>query len=258
MGFTDEWLTRPDGRGRIREPLDSTVVLLSAIDRLSAAVAASDTAPALPELERLAGAVDTLSSLLVSQPAPIVEVAAPPMPDVVVDSVGIARAVRDALLEPLAEQGDALRAAVDELAALRKKINSVARGGGGGGGGATEITLRTGTEGAVVSTDNPLAVVEVGSVVTPVVATVTDAGDTTLHTPAAGKAIRLHWFSAINDPDEASTPLVKVSLGATELYRAYAVAHRQVFDGAVGDALVVNLSGAASVAVTAHIEELMP
>ena len=93
---------------------------------------------------------------------------------------------------------------------------------------------------------------------TAVVATVTASGDTTIHTPASGNAIRLFWVSAINDPDEASTPLIKVLIGSTELYRTYAVAHWEVFEGAANEVLKVNLSAAGSVAVTAHIEEFTP
>lgn len=88
--------------------------------------------------------------------------------------------------------------------------------------------------------------------------TVTASGDTSIYTPAAGNAVRLFWVSAINDPDEETTPLIKILLGATEVYRAYAVAHWEVFEGAADEALVVNLSGAASVAFTAHIEEFTP
>lgn len=100
--------------------------------------------------------------------------------------------------------------------------------------------------------------------VTPIVATVTAAGDTVIHTPAAGMRIRLHWVSAINDPDEAASPLIKIGFGptggpiGTEAYRTYAVAHRQTFESAADEDLIVNLSGAAWVAVTAHIEEFAP
>ncbi len=91
---------------------------------------------------------------------------------------------------------------------------------------------------------------------TSVVGTATTAGDTTIHTPASGKAIRLYWVSAINDPDSAATPLIKVRLGSAEKYRAYALAHWEVFTGAVNDPLVVNLDEVGSVAVTAHLEEI--
>lgn len=91
---------------------------------------------------------------------------------------------------------------------------------------------------------------------TPVVASVTAAGDTTIHTPALGKRIRLYWLSALNDPDAASTPLINVRLGALEVYRTYAIAHWEVFDGAVDAPLVVNLSEAGSIAVTAHLVEI--
>ncbi|PTL55748.1 hypothetical protein [Paraconexibacter algicola] len=90
------------------------------------------------------------------------------------------------------------------------------------------------------------------------VATVTASGDTTIVTPAAGKAIRLYWITAINDPDEATSPLIRVSLGSSEVYRGYAISHWEVFTGATNAPLTVNLSGAASVAVTAHYQEITP
>lgn len=87
-------------------------------------------------------------------------------------------------------------------------------------------------------------------------AQVTAVGDTTIHTPAAGKKIRLYWVSALNDPDQTNTPRIILKFGATELYRAYAVAHWEVFDGAVDQALVCNLDQAGDVAVTVHLEEI--
>lgn len=98
---------------------------------------------------------------------------------------------------------------------------------------------------------------------TAVCATVTASGDTTIHDPAAGKAVRLFWVTAINDPDEAATPLIKIGFGpattiTTELYRVFAVGHWEVFEGAADERLIVNLSAAASVAVTAHIQEITP
>ncbi len=91
---------------------------------------------------------------------------------------------------------------------------------------------------------------------TAVCTTVTANGNTTIYTPTSGKSVRLYWVSAINDPDEVLNPLIKISIGATEFYRGYAIAHWEVFTGAVNDALIVNLSNAASVAVTAHIKEI--
>lgn len=87
----------------------------------------------------------------------------------------------------------------------------------------------------------------------PVVATVVSSGDTTVHTPAAGMSIRLFWISAV--PDETSSPLIRVSLGTTELYRAYALMHWGIFEGAPDEELVINLSTISTVAVTAHIQE---
>lgn len=91
---------------------------------------------------------------------------------------------------------------------------------------------------------------------THIVATVTDAGSTTLHTPTAGKRIRLRWIYAINDPDASNSPLIKIFLGAEEKYRVYAISKRQWTTGPIDGALIVNLSEAASVACTFLLEEI--
>lgn len=91
---------------------------------------------------------------------------------------------------------------------------------------------------------------------THVVATVTDAGNTVVHTPAAGKAIRLRWIYAINDPTASEAPLIKVSLGGEEIYRVWALSKRQRITGPIDGPLVLNLSLAANVAVTAVLEEV--
>lgn len=93
---------------------------------------------------------------------------------------------------------------------------------------------------------------------THVVATVTASGDTTVHTPAAGKRIRLRWLYAINDPAATTAPLIKVKLGGTEVYRVWALSKRQVVTGPTNGALVVNLSTTGTVAVTAILEEITP
>ena len=92
----------------------------------------------------------------------------------------------------------------------------------------------------------------------PVVATVTASGDTPIHTPANGKAIRLYWISAINDPTALIPPVIKVKIGSTEYYRAYAISHWEPFTGAVNDPLIINLNTTGNVQVTAHIEEITP
>lgn len=91
---------------------------------------------------------------------------------------------------------------------------------------------------------------------THVVATVTNAGDTTVYTPASGNRVRLRWIYALNDPDLSTSPLIRISLGAEEKYRVYALSKRQLTTGPVNGALIVNLSEAASVAITALIEEV--
>jgi hypothetical protein len=91
---------------------------------------------------------------------------------------------------------------------------------------------------------------------THVVATVTAAGDTVVYTPQAGKRVRLHWVYAINDPGSESTPLIKIFVGPTELYRVYALSKRQLSTGPLDGVLKVNLSEAAEVAITVLLEEV--
>lgn len=91
---------------------------------------------------------------------------------------------------------------------------------------------------------------------THVVATVTASGATTVYTPAAGKRIRLRWIYAINDPGEVTSPLIRIFLGADEKFRVYALSKRQQCTGPVNGSLIVNLSEAAQVAVTAILEEV--
>lgn len=91
---------------------------------------------------------------------------------------------------------------------------------------------------------------------THVTATVEDFGDTIVYTPAAGKAICLRWIYAVNKPTLNSAPLIKISIGTAEAYRAWAIAKRQKFTGDVDEPLVINLSEAGFVAVTAILEEI--
>lgn len=89
-----------------------------------------------------------------------------------------------------------------------------------------------------------------------VVATVTSAGDTVIHTPTAGKAVRLRWIYCISNPTAETPPLIEVRMGANPIYRVYALSKRQLKTGNPDEALIVNLSGAGAVAVTAILEEV--
>lgn len=86
--------------------------------------------------------------------------------------------------------------------------------------------------------------------------TVVSAGDTTIYTPASGKRIRLRWIYAINDPTSSSAPIISVKLGATEIYRVYALSKRQKVTGPIDGQLIINLSAPGNVQVTALIEEI--
>jgi len=89
-----------------------------------------------------------------------------------------------------------------------------------------------------------------------VVATVTASGSTTVFTPASGRRVRLRWIYALNDPGSTASPLIKVFLGDEEKYRVYALSKRQIVTGPINGALIINLSEAAEVAVTALLEEV--
>lgn len=91
---------------------------------------------------------------------------------------------------------------------------------------------------------------------THIVSNVTASGASTVHTPASGKRIRLHWIYAINDPSLTTTPLIKVSLGAEEKFRVYALSKRQRVTGPIDGALIIDLSATGSVAVTVLLEEV--
>jgi hypothetical protein len=91
------------------------------------------------------------------------------------------------------------------------------------------------------------------------VATVTASGPTTIYTPATGKLLRLRWIYAVSDPGSTS-PLIRVFLGGTaskyEIFRVYALSKRQTISGPIDGPLIVDLSVAGSVAVTAILEEV--
>lgn len=89
-----------------------------------------------------------------------------------------------------------------------------------------------------------------------VVQLVTSSGDTVLYTPTSGKRVRLRWIYAINDPTASNATLLTVRLGAEEKYKVWAVSKRQRVTGPVDGELIINLSVAGQVAVTALIEEV--
>lgn len=84
------------------------------------------------------------------------------------------------------------------------------------------------------------------------------AGDNTVLTPTSGKALRVVWVSAIPSSDNTNANLVKFKFGTggTPFYIAYAVAHWEVFQGAVNQALVVNCATSEAVSVSIHYREI--
>lgn len=116
--------------------------------------------------------------------------------------------------------------------------------------GATALPTGAATEGTVANRYS-------GGKLAKTIST-TLVGDTTIHTPAAGKAIRLFWISALNDPDQSVSPKITIKFtGATNnLYATYGLAHWEIFTGPVDTPLLVNLDQAGDVAVTIHYQEI--
>ncbi len=90
---------------------------------------------------------------------------------------------------------------------------------------------------------------------TPVLITVTASGDTTVHTPAAGKKVILRKIQLQSEPGNPSQPLIEVKLGSAAVIRGYSVSERQRIEGAIDDPLVINLDAAGNVSGTAFIQE---
>ena len=98
--------------------------------------------------------------------------------------------------------------------------------------------------------------------------TVSGNGDNTVHTPAAGKKIRL-YYASLNADDANSAAVIailkfgaggaalyKYSLGAGGIWARNISAGRRHIDGAVDQALILNLSAAQSVHVSIEYEEV--
>lgn len=85
--------------------------------------------------------------------------------------------------------------------------------------------------------------------------TVSTSGDNTLLTPPSGKSIWLRRLTpTLADPDGSSTPLLKLSLGGTEIARGYVLSGRFNITGPVDGTLVLNLSKNGSVSGTVFYE----
>jgi hypothetical protein len=93
---------------------------------------------------------------------------------------------------------------------------------------------------------------------TPSTASLTSAAALTISPSAGTEALRLWWVSVIPDPDNADTGYATVAVGSTEVYRSPALAHRQRFDGAAGEDIVVAIVGAGTFLATVHYLEFTP
>lgn len=128
---------------------------------------------------------------------------------------------------------------------------SGSRGGGGGSSGGDASSAKQ--DEIITALQN-----RYGGGKTPVPFTVTASGDTTIHTPASGKAVRLFSISAATDPDQSTTPLIKVLIGSTEKTRGHVISGWEIREGAADEVLKINLSELSSVSGTAYITEFTP
>ena len=90
--------------------------------------------------------------------------------------------------------------------------------------------------------------------------TVSGAGDTLVHSPASGKALRVKWLGLSSPPENTATTVVTVKLSGNPIYiwamgAPGAFAHSFVREGDVNGTLVVNLSAAQTVYVNFDLEE---
>jgi hypothetical protein len=89
------------------------------------------------------------------------------------------------------------------------------------------------------------------------------SGETTLHTPEATKELWLYWIWLYSSQENTGEVKAEVVLGAQTPYTTYlgnpgAFAHWELVKGAVGQPLVVRLSGAQKVAVSYTYTEQVP
>jgi hypothetical protein len=89
-------------------------------------------------------------------------------------------------------------------------------------------------------------------------ASLTSAATLTISPSVGTNALRLWWVSVIPDPDNVDTGYATVGIGSVEAYRAPALAHRQRFDGAAGEDIVVTVVGAGTFLATVHYLEYTP
>lgn len=93
----------------------------------------------------------------------------------------------------------------------------------------------------------------------PFVADITASGTTTLLTPATGKYIVLYWVSAIANPADVGSPLIKIGFQRSPnyyCYNSYAIGHWEPYAGAVNEPVIINLNQSGNVAVSLTYKEI--
>jgi hypothetical protein len=254
-------------------------------------------------LRRMEEALSVLPSLA-QLPAPIVNVPPPSPPDLAAVVTAVeslhqptARDIAMALADVLAptrpdDSGDALREVAEALRLLEFRMQGI--GQRVTVGGSSQVTFAPGTtmpvSGALTNTELRAAAVPVSGTVTvanpttnPETGLAKDAtllrrygdhvtkagfantpGDNTLHTPAAGKRIRLYWIALSSSQDNAAENLIQVKLtdaDGTVKYRwrmgnPGAFAGSRTIDGNADELLVLNLANTNGIDWNVDLEEV--
>lgn len=88
------------------------------------------------------------------------------------------------------------------------------------------------------------------------------SGENTIYTPASGKKTRLKWLGLSASQNNTAEILATVKIGTKVVYQWYlgnpgAFAHWEEVDGSnANDPLIINLSGAQSVAVSYTVQDI--
>lgn len=148
----------------------------------------------------------------------------------------------------------------DKISNQLESIDTATRmkaSGGGDASAANQVTANTSLGNIETDTDYRF-----GGGKTAYTATIAASGNTNLLTPSSGNRIQLYWLSFIPNSDNVSANLVKIGFGttggsiSTELYRAYAMAHWELFTGTANQSLIINTASNEPVAVTVHYKEV--
>lgn len=145
--------------------------------------------------------------------------------------------------------------------------------GGGSGGGLTDAQLRVTpvpvsgplTDTQLRATSVPISNADLTALRTDMEtrfisgklsygATLNTPGDNIVITPGSGQRVVVYWVAFIPNSDNTAANLVtvKFATSAINMYVNYAIAHSEIFTGAINEVVTVNLTNTQPVAVNIH------